>query len=475
MSNDWTKDEFSELNLGDARLLKRFIKTLKETSESVSLPFSAVFDKQADLIGTYRLINNEKISYSMVLNEHSRQALKRMEEIPFLKTVLAIQDTTSIDLTTKYVSGELGSLEKNHNKGFFFHPTLLLTTDDLLLGIINTKLWTRKKIAIKITAVEKRKKNLSRSIEEKETYRWFQSYLFVNQLGLEYPQKQFVSIGDRESDFIELLVEACKEDALAKIIIRAAHDRRTKTINEDSKRIDQEQTIGSDNDILCLWDRLLESKAKTKYDITLGKTGKREKRDTVLEVRCQKVKIVPPKYYKNKKDIYINAVYVKEKNDLVAEKDLIEWMLLTTLPINTNAQLQNIISFYKSRWKIEIFFRLLKTGCKIESHHFKTSMAYLNCIALKIICAWRLMYINHICLNDIDIDPKLIFTKLEMKIIKIKTENKKLSTIRDYIRALACMGGFKGGSNKNPGYIYIGQGFQKLSEIRDFMILIEYK
>ena len=47
------------------------------------------------------------------------------------------------------------------------------------------------------------------------------------------------------------------------------------------------------------------------------------------------------------------------------------WILLTTLPITNSEEAKYIVDLYLSRWSIEVFFHVLKTGCKIEKLQFK--------------------------------------------------------------------------------------------------------
>src|SRR5207248_5076808 len=49
------------------------------------------------------------------------------------------------------------------------------------------------------------------------------------------------------------------------------------------------------------------------------------------------------------------------------------WILLTTLPVETFEQLAHVGRIYELRWKIEDFFRLLKSGYHIESCRMDTA------------------------------------------------------------------------------------------------------
>jgi IS4 transposase len=74
-------------------------------------------------------------------------------------------------------------------------------------------------------------------------------------------------------------------------------------------------------------------------------------------------------------------------------EDAISWMLVTTLPIETDEEVQRISSAYCVRWQIEVFFRMLKSGCRIERRRFENLDRVLNCLAFYSVVAWRLMYL----------------------------------------------------------------------------------
>jgi hypothetical protein len=44
----------------------------------------------------------------------------------------------------------------------------------------------------------------------------------------------------------------------------------------------------------------------------------------------------------------------------------VEWLLYTTEPIATVAQVLRIVDVYRARWRIEELFKALKTGCTYE-------------------------------------------------------------------------------------------------------------
>ncbi len=63
--------------------------------------------------------------------------------------------------------------------------------------------------------------------------------------------------------------------------------------------------------------------------------------------------------------VQVNVVLVREPNPPEGEEP-IEWMLIATLPIDTPEQIRQIVEYYCVRWWIEIFFKVLKSGCRVE-------------------------------------------------------------------------------------------------------------
>ncbi len=459
MRDDWNYQESSDIDFGDKRLNKRYEKILCDICKHIDLSIPQAMPHYSDCEAVYRFLNNENVDYVKLLEEHGVQTLKRMQDLESVHTILAVQDTTSIDLTNKNIGDKLGFLENPSARGYLFHPTMLVTPDNQVLGMIQNIIWTRDTEPVVQSAKEKREKNRQRPIEEKESLRWLSSYKEVDKIAKEYPQKRFISIGDRESDIYDLIKESCQEDSTAKIIIRSAHDRKT---------------LENDQQMSLLWTQLIESEVKATYNISIPATHKRDARDSIVEVRYKRVSIIPPQIAKEKKTIKINVVCVTEKNDNVSENDKLSWMLLTTLPIDTLEQVNEVVMYYKQRWKIEVFFKVLKSVCNVESHHFREPSAYLACLSIKIICACRVLYMGQVCINSPDLDPRIIFSDIELSIIRTMSNKKDLVTARDFIHALAAMGGYMNrNKNSNPGYIHISQGINVMSYMKDYRLAIE--
>jgi len=69
----------------------------------------------------------------------------------------------------------------------------------------------------------------------------------------------------------------------------------------------------------------------------------------------------------------------------------VEWLLLTNLPVDTPAQALEKIQWYLCRWQIEVYFRILKSGCRIQKLQLEKLERLGPALACYRIVAWRVL------------------------------------------------------------------------------------
>ena len=439
----WVEEELEGLYLGDKRLDKRCKLLLSRMGnrplESVPASLKGWSETQA----AYRFFDNASVSMDKIIEPHHRATLKRIEQE---EVVLMIQDTTSLDYTTKRSAENLGYLEKEYLRGLYLHPTIAVSSDRLCLGVVDAKLWTRK-----IEDYGKKQQRKEKPIEEKESYRWIESYHQSCSIAEKVPDTLVVSIGDRENDIYEAFLEGSKQNNKAKFVIRAAQDR---------------SVLEADGEVSHLWTSVEKSPELGTIKIELSKSHKRKKRTAELSIRVKEIKLCPP-YRKGNKlgSININAVLLKEKN---APKDSepIEWLLLTNHTISGFKGGILIVEWYCCRWQIEIYFKILKSGCRVEELHLEKKERLERCIGLYMIIAWRVLYLVMIGRSCPDIPAEVVFDEKEWKIIYAVSQERKppdeVPKLNEVIKMLASLGGYLGRkSDSPPGPITIWIGLRR--------------
>ena len=93
------------------------------------------------------------------------------------------------------------------------------------------------------------------------------------------------------------------------------------------------------------------------------------------------------------KPVFANAIIASEVNPPLGEKP-IEWLLLTNLEIDSSEKRLSILQYYICRWQIEVFFRILKSGYRVEKLQLTCEKRYSPCLAMYLIIAWRILYLT---------------------------------------------------------------------------------
>jgi hypothetical protein len=158
-------DEFEESDFGDKRLNKR-LKSISEAfvrNSENSIPES--FEGWSETKSAYRFMSNPKITREEILRSHTNKTVERVKEHD---TILAVQDTTSLDFTRHKNTKGLGYLDEKNLHGIMLHTTLAVTEEGRPFGIISQQSWIRE-----IENLGKRSRN--RPFEEKESSKWIKA------------------------------------------------------------------------------------------------------------------------------------------------------------------------------------------------------------------------------------------------------------------------------------------------------------
>ena len=218
--------------------------------------------------------------------------------------------------------------------------------------------------------------------------------------------------------------------------------------------------------------RELDNLRQLKHDllgesvISIPARGGRARRDATLTVRSAVVTLHPP-FRKGEKleEVTVHAVLLREEAPAKGIEPL-EWLLLTDLPVNSWEDVQFVINGYLCRWQIECFFKVLKSGCKVEKLQLETPERFLPCLGLYLIISWRVLYLTMLgrsCPSDLPCS--LFFDDAEWKsmvMVVTKKLPEKPPTLTEMIRMIAQQGSFVGrNGDGHPGIVSIWVGLQR--------------
>ena len=288
------------------------------------------------------------------------------------------------------------------------------------MGILNSKMWTRPK-GKKSTKTERD------PIEKKESFKWIEG---IDASISDIKAEKLVHVCDREGDMYELFHHCLSFGT--NFLVRSVHKRSL--LNKDTN----------------LFEEALREAPSGSYKIHVRKKkkGKDGWRLAKMNVRFTRVKLKAP-VGKDYDSIEMYVISAKEESSrYVAEKDRVEWTLVTNMPIESFASALEKIEWYRKRWNIEVFFKTLKSGFGVENTLLKDVKRIKKFIALTSVVAWRVFWLSRVSRSAPKAKSKLCFTLKEQKVL-VKLENRKglksviqEGTAEEYVKAFAKLGGY---------------------------------
>lgn len=362
------REEFIGAAFGDARLSRRLVRLAEAIGASPDESFPNVFRESAELEAAYRFFSNDDVEPAAILAPHVRATVARCKG----SKVVVAHDTTAFS----YAAGGQRTGLGTHRgvQQFRSHVSLAVRLDASRdpLGVLASDNFIRT----------------GDGGDGSESRRWFAQAERVSQLeGLD--ASSVVHVMDREADDYPTFINM-KAKGLH-FVVRAASDRVL--VDESGKRSGH------------MREALADAAVRTTREVPLtlrraeGRTSQQKKafpprnaRLASLNIAAIPVTLKRPANQPNElaDTCSVNLVRVWEPAPPNGEAP-IEWILITTEPIDTEASLLEIVDAYRARWRIEEFFKALKTGCAYETRQLESFDALTNALAVSLPIAWRIL------------------------------------------------------------------------------------
>lgn len=454
----WSWREVDVAAFKDARLGRRFSDLLRRLSEGMggSIPFAC--QDWSNTKAAYRFFSNPRVEESEILNGHFAATRGRYEGTD--GPILILQDTTeftyqrrdphAVGFTKSVNSGrdQGGRLRQHAVCGILMHSSLAVTPEGLPLGLAAVKFWNREKF--KGTAHLKRKINPTRvPIERKESVRWLDNLRqSVDLLGR---PERCIHVGDRESDIYELY--CLSKELGTHFVVRTVVNRLAG---------DGDHTISAEMQAAPSAGTLQIEVRSDQDEITHAS----------LEVRFKRILVLPPigkqKRYPSLELTVIHATEIKPPSG----RKPVVWKLLTDFDVRNLEQAVEKIRWYAMRWKIEVFHKILKSGCRAEDAKLRAADRLVNLVAVFCIVSWRVMWLTMMARAAPDAPPTIALTLSEITILdrivsNFGSRSAKPNTLQLYLTKLARLGGYLArASDPPPGNTVVWRGLRRLADIQ---------
>lgn len=453
----WIDNEVGGCNFKDVRLAKRFAKLLGMLSDGIGQSVPYACQDWANTKAAYRFFSNAEVSEDQIMAGHFQATRARLAQAG--QKILMLHDTCEFSFQREKDSqiGLLGRPSWGKNKdgrlkqftvrGILMHSSLAVTLEGLPLGLAAIKFWSRKQF--KGCNALKRKINPTRvPIAEKESFRWLENLRQATAL-VSQP-RDCVHIGDRESDIFELFSLA--DELGTYFLVRTCVDRLAQ---------DAGTTVAAE---------MKQAPVKGRHRIQ-GRNKQGEAYEAELDIKYEQLQVLPPEgKWKDYTDLTLTVIHAAERGT-PRGREKIAWKLLTNLPVKTLKAAIEKLNWYALRWKIEVFHKILKSGCKAEASKLRSSARLANLIAIFCIIGWRVFWLTMLHRAEPDLPPAIALDPTELglldELVKTKPgEQRRKATVSDYIIKIARLGGYLNRiSDPPPGNMVMWRGLTKLNDI----------
>ena len=145
----------------------------------------------------------------------------------------------------------------------------------------------------------------------------------------------------------------------------------------------------------------------------------------------------------------------------------LEWLLLTTVPVLTFNDAVERIRWYRQRWQIEVYHKILKSGCAVEKCQLATAARLARFLALFAIIARQ----------QPDAPCTVVLADHEWRALNAHFRRSvqspaRVPTVAEAMLWIARLGGFLARrGDGHPGATVIWRGWQRLNDISDTWLI----
>jgi hypothetical protein len=316
------------MSFGDIRVAQRADWLIERVATAGTLVLRKVGETRAGEKAVHRFLSSRYVSADRIVETLAARTAVQCAG----RRILAVQDTTEINFAGRDKKRRgFGPAGDGKTSGFFIHPVIAIdVATEAVVGLVDAAIWTRSSARVAARR--------SRALEDKESARWLSGCQATASV---LSDARVTMVSDRESDIYELF--ARKPERLD-LIVRAAQDRKL--------------APGG-----LLSAALAEAQVLSRSDVRVAPRGPGDKgRIAKVELRAGTVRIVRPLTCRDDMAAAIELTLVEAcEVDAPAGKPALLWRLLTTYPVTTAEQANEVVQLYRLRWRIEQTFRALKS------------------------------------------------------------------------------------------------------------------
>jgi hypothetical protein len=415
----------------------------------------------ADLQGLYGFMGNDAVDYRALIDEHATQTRRRIDEQAAGRTVLVVHDTTTFTFPGEIHREGMGWVTKT-KQGFHAHFSLALSADGTrnplgVLGVIIDMPPARDPN----NPPNKRDGKACAADPDRDT-RWRDAVNHTSELLRGHASP--IHVMDREGDAYEAFAEMRAKGQ--RFVVRARVLNRVITTEHDDFKTRTKLRLVAERAIpITAREVQLSRRRKSPLADANKKHPPRDARIAKLEFAAESgIRIPRPKHLPETvaESVDINIVHVREL-DTPEGYEPVEWLLVTSEPVETAEDILRVVDIYRARWTIEEYNKAIKTGCAYEKRQLESARALLIALAMCIPIAWQLLALRHLSRHQPDAPATDVLSPERIEVLRAisKRPIPAAPTVYQAFRAIASLGGYIPTKNP-PGWQTLRDGMEKL-------------
>jgi hypothetical protein len=439
--NLWAEQEFGQCVLGDRRRTRRAVQTAAQFAANPNGSTPKQTESWTDCEGAYRLFHEEDVTFQALTTPH------------FQKTrdckpghYLLLGDTTTVDFGSHRKVEGLMPVGDGRGLGFLLHSSLMVTPEDGgVVGMAGQLIYYREPVPEKETP----RQRLQR--DDRESRIWGD---VIVQVGPAAPGVRYTHVFDRGADNFEVYCHLALTPT--DWVVRAAQLKRIVQTPQHQKTQLREYLSGLP--------------VAGTYELNIPARHEQSARTASVEVRFGALILPRSREYSpfvGQCGIQEISMFVVEVREAAppAHVEPLHWVLLTSHEVQTFHQAWAVIGYYERRPIIEEYHKALKTGCRLEERQYRTNRRLEAVTGMLSILAVRLLQLRTTARREPERQAAEVVPRRWLEMVRAvqKGRHRVITTVYEFYRALARLGGFLGRKcDGEPGWLTLWQGFDKL-------------
>jgi hypothetical protein len=450
-------EEFHGADLGDARRTDRLLRIVDAIARQPDKSFPQLAAGEAELEALYRLLNNPAVSLDRVLLPHRRRTAERAEQAG---EVVVVHDTTDFELG--HADPKMVGFLQTGRPGFYGHVSLVVSADGdrRPLGVAAVQTMHRKSRSGRGSRKVSRSGSVTTKQPDRESKRWDEG--IAQSEALLKACAGVIHVADREADSYMLLAQLVRSKS--RFVVRVRHDRVARDVEPDAPWSKLKALVGSADDRMVRDVPLSARRRASTAPVQARRHPKRNERIATLHFASTQIEVRRPKYLHDPWPEYLCLSIVRvHEVDAPNDQEPVEWLLVTSEPVETKEHIERVVDLYRARWVIEEFFKALKSGCLYERRQLEGRRALLNALALFLPIACQMLWLRSRAQHAPDTPASEVLSARQLRLLRA-VSTKQLSTsptVREVLLVIAALGGHIA-SNGEPGWSTLWRGFERL-------------